>query len=61
MLSENGVLKMLPQLEKKAKHLSEQELLREGVKIYRSFPGGRSIFNPATQAIAIGVEFIEDI
>lgn len=59
MLVANGVLKMLPQLEEESKHLSEQELLRAGVRIYESFPGSQRVNTYG--AVAIGVKFLNKV
>ncbi|MCB1073398.1 MAG: hypothetical protein KDK96_09920 [Chlamydiia bacterium] len=59
MLRDKGVLPMLPQLEDASRRLSEEGLLREGVKIYQAFPGSQRVHSAGS--IAIGVKFIEKI
>jgi len=59
MLESKGVLSMLPQLEDKAKTLSKRELIREGVKIYKAFPGSQRVHRVGCSAI--GVKFLEKI
>ncbi|MGE0198268.1 MAG: hypothetical protein AB7S94_05860 [Simkaniaceae bacterium] len=59
MLRDKGVLPMLPQLEDASRRLSDEGLLREGVKIYQAFPGSQRVHSAGS--IAIGVKFIEKI
>lgn len=59
MLRDKGVLPMLPQLEDASRRLSEEGLLREGVRIYQAFPGSQRVHSAGS--IAIGVKFIEKI
>ena len=57
MLRDKGVLRLLPQLEQKAKRLSNEILLEKGLKIYQSFPGSNRVNKYG--AVAIGVKFIK--
>jgi ASC-1-like (ASCH) protein len=59
MLRDKGVLPMLPQLEDASRRLSDEGLLREGVKIYQAFPGSQRVHRAGS--IAIGVNFIKKI
>ncbi len=59
MLKDKGVLPMLPQLEEKAKRYSEDQLIKEGVKIYQNFPAANRVNRFG--AIAIGVKFLEKV
>lgn len=57
MLRAKGVVQMLPQLSEKK--ISAEALIREGVKIYESFPGAQAV--KQSGAIAIGVKFVKKI
>ena len=59
MLKAKGVLSMLPQLEDKSKILTQENFVREGVKIYEAFPGSNRVKQYG--AVAIGVKFLEKI
>ncbi len=57
MLNDKGVLSMLPQLESRSKHISNQQLLQEAIKIYQGFPGSERV--KQLGVLAIGVNFIK--
>lgn len=59
MLRAKGVLLMLPQLKDSSKHLTSEELIKEGTKIYRSFPGADRVRQYG--AVAIGVKFLRKV
>lgn len=57
MLRAKGVLNMLPQLSNLQR--SEEDLIKEGVKVYQSFPGAQRVRNAG--AVAIGVKYLRKV
>lgn len=59
MVKDRGVLEMLPQLENKAKNLSNDALIEEAVRIYEGFPGSQRV--KQNGCVAIQVKYLRDI
>ncbi len=59
MVTDRGVLKMLPQLENKAKSLNNEALIEEAVRIYQGFPGSQRVHQNG--CVAIQVKYLYDI
>jgi ASC-1-like (ASCH) protein len=59
MLTDKGILKLLPQLERDSRILNSEQLLEKGVKIYKDFPGSERV--SSVGVVAIGVQFLSRI
>ena len=59
MLKDKGVISMLPQLADRAKHLTSEQLISEGVKIYQNFPGSHRARQLGVAAL--GVKYLSDL
>ncbi len=59
MLTAKGVLTMLPQLKSVAEQKGEEELLKQGVNIYREFPDAARVH--LYGVAAIGIRYLKDL
>lgn len=59
MLRAKGVFAMLPQLKREGVQQNEEDLIRQGIKVYQGFPGSERV--NTSGVAAIGVKYLKDV